>query len=282
MSVLKISNHILTGKHGRSFLADFTFDEKQSSQPIVLFIHGFKGFKDWGAQPQIADYFASRGVAFARFNFAFNGTTVNRPDAFADHEAFGHNNFSKELDDTEVVINWLLERANGYPGVLDAQRVYLIGHSRGGGTAILKAAEDKRIKKVVTWASVSEFGKFWKQDQMETIMREGVIYIQNTRTGESLPLYRQLYDDYQQHRERLFIPDRVASLTCPLLVIHGTADHSVPDASARELCRYQPAAGLRLIEGADHTFGARHPHTGELPSDLRIVCEETLDFFRKN
>lgn len=162
------------------------------------------------------------------------------------------------------------------------EKLYLIGHSRGGGIAILKAAEDRRVKKIATWASVSEFGKFWKQDQMEQIMREGVIYVENTRTGERLPLYRQLYEDYALNRQRLYIPERAADLRCPMLVIHGTADASVPVSAAHDLCRYQPAASLQLIEGADHTFGARHPHSGDLPDALQQICDYTLAFFRQS
>lgn len=277
--MISLTNQVLTGTHGRSFLADLLIHPQQKAQPVLLFLHGFKGFKDWGAQPEIARYMVQQGMAFARFNYAFNGTTLAHPESFADPEAFGQNNFSKELDDTGVMIDWLFTEAEQYPGLLDMEKLYLIGHSRGGGIAILKAAEDRRVKKIVTWASVSEFGKFWKQDQMEQIMREGVIYVENTRTGERLPLYRQLYEDYALNRQRLYIPERAAALHCPMLVIHGTADASVPVSAAHDLCRYQPAASLQLIEGADHTFGARHPHSGELPDALRQVCDYTLSFF---
>jgi len=32
--------------------------------PVVLFIHGFKGFKDWGAFPDACEEFARAGLRF--------------------------------------------------------------------------------------------------------------------------------------------------------------------------------------------------------------------------
>jgi predicted alpha/beta hydrolase len=44
------------------------------------------------------------------------------------------------------------------PALLDrpARRIGLLGHSRGGGEAVLAAAEDPRVDALVTWASIAD------------------------------------------------------------------------------------------------------------------------------
>ena len=76
-------------------------------KPIVIFCHGYKGFKDWGAWNLMAEAFAEAGFFFIKFNFSHNGGTVEQPIDFPDLEAFGNNNYTKELDDLESVIDWV-------------------------------------------------------------------------------------------------------------------------------------------------------------------------------
>ena len=50
----------------------------------------------------MADRFADAGFVFVKFNLSHNGTTIEHPIDFVDLEAFGNNNFAKELDDLGV------------------------------------------------------------------------------------------------------------------------------------------------------------------------------------
>ena len=50
--------------------------------------------------------------------------------------------------------------------------------------------------------------------------------------------------------------DVVDTLTCPLLIVHGTLDQVAPMTQAMELKSRAPGADLALIEGADHGFNA--------------------------
>lgn len=136
----------------RDFLADAFFPETSEKLPLVIFAHGYKGYKDWGAWDLMAEKFAEAGFFFVKFNFSHNGTTLEKPTDFADLEAFGNNNFSKEISDYDVVIN-------GFIGNLkvDSEKIAIIGHSRGGGISLIKAFEDDRVKILVTLAGVSNF-----------------------------------------------------------------------------------------------------------------------------
>ncbi|MCS6933539.1 MAG: prolyl oligopeptidase family serine peptidase [Chitinophagales bacterium] len=281
--VAERKNIILQSLHHRPFLADVFWLDNQTPKPVILFCHGFKGFKDWGAYDLVARYFAQQGFVFVKFNFSHNGTTIDNPYEFTDLEAFGNNNMSKELDDAGVVIDWICG-GKFDPGMQNTNpsQIYIMGHSRGGGIAILKAREDNRVRKVAVWASVNEYGKYWKNDEMERIRRDGVIYVPNTRTGQQMPVYWQLYENYYANLHRLYIPDAVKNLKVPLLIVHGTDDETVPVSNALEMHRWNKESILYLIEGSNHNFGARHPwQQPVLPADLQKACEATVNFLRQ-
>jgi pimeloyl-ACP methyl ester carboxylesterase len=144
----------------------------------------------------------------------------------------------------------------------------------------LAASEYHAISKVAVWGSVNEFGKFWKNNEMEKLMKEGVIYIYNTRTCQQMPVYKQLYENYEKNIGRLHIPTKVKNLACPLLIVHGTCDETVPVQAAIELKKWKPDAELFLIEDANHTFGSKHPFTDSaLPEHFQMALDRTIQFF---
>ncbi|RMI25822.1 MAG: dienelactone hydrolase, partial [Calditrichaeota bacterium] len=231
----RLLNLQIPGKHGRPIVLDVYFQADGRPKPVVVFSHGFKGFKDWGHWHLVAEAFAGRGFVFVKFNFSHNGTRPENLTEFVDLEAFGNNNFSIELDDLGAVMDYITGEEAPVPREeRQPEQLYLIGHSRGGGITILKAREDKRVKKIATWASVSEFGKYWTEEVVKEWQEKGVVYVVNARTGQQMPLYRQLYEDFQRNRDRLDIPAAVKSLTIPFLIVHGTADEAVPYADAVE------------------------------------------------
>ncbi|MBL0341523.1 MAG: prolyl oligopeptidase family serine peptidase [Bacteroidetes bacterium] len=258
MNYYKKNNFVLVGKHGREFLVDIVVPETLVSSPVIVFAHGFKGFKDWGPFNIIADFFASKGFIFLKFNFAFNGTTLESPYDFDDLEAFGNNNFTKELDDLDVVIDWVTSNAARLNA--DISKLSLIGHSRGGGISILKGFEDNRINKVVTWASVAEFARHVSKKEIVSWKNSGVLLIENARTKQMMPLYIQLYNDYVKHHRRFNIRNAVRNFSKPLLIAHGTNDDTVPFSHAVELSELNKMRSkLFAINGGGHTFGAAHP-----------------------
>ena len=77
----------------RPIVYDIYYKENQESElPTVLFCHGYKGFKDWGAWDLVAKAFAEAGFFFVKFNFSHNGGTVEQPIDFQDLKAFSDNN----------------------------------------------------------------------------------------------------------------------------------------------------------------------------------------------
>src|SRR5699024_8572931 len=169
-------------------------------------------------------------------NLSHNGTTPEHPTDFADLEAFGQNNFSIELDDMGTMIDYFYSADCMVPGEeMNTDIIFLLGHSRGGGMALLKAAEDDRIKAVVTLAAVSDLEKRWPEDFQKKWQEEGVQYVFNGRTKQNMPLYYQLFENLKANKDRLDIPEAIKKLKKPALIIHGTADETVPTAMAHEL-----------------------------------------------
>lgn len=277
------SNIIIDGPHRRPIPVDIFYTANRKPKPLIIFSHGFKGFKDWGHFNLIARKFARNDFVFVKFNFSHNGTTPADPGRFVDLEAFGNNSFSIELDDLGAVLDFVTHPDFPVPaGELNLARIYLLGHSRGGGITILRAREDVRVKKIATWASVNEYGKYWSGDLVRQWEDDGVIYVQNTRTGQQLPLYWQLYQNYLENQERLSIPAAVRALKIPFLIVHGTADSTVPYQAALEMREWNPAARLVTIVDGDHTFGGRHPwEADDLPADTQKAVQETIGFFRE-
>lgn len=270
--------------HGRPFTADATFAQDGQPKPVVIFTHGFKGFKDWGHFNLLARYFAEQGFVFVKFNFSYNGTTVADDSDVHDLEAFGRNNFSLELDDLEALIDLLHDAGRGpiNQKELNLDKLFLLGHSRGGGAVILKAAEDPRIKAVATWAAVSDYDQRWAPGVMEQWQRDGVQWIANSRTGQQMPLYYQLVENFQQNKARLDIPQVLPKMQQPLLILHGEQDETVPQQMARELKRRKPDAELHLLPQTNHSFGGKHPFDeNELPEPARAAADLSIDFFRR-
>ena len=79
MELLEVKNIVLAPPAAKSFLADAYYQSGTDKKPLVIFVHGYKGFKDWGAWSLVAKSFAEAGFYFVKFNFSHNGTTLDNP-----------------------------------------------------------------------------------------------------------------------------------------------------------------------------------------------------------
>ncbi len=272
-------NIIINGKHKKPILIDLFFNNNGIKKPVILFCHGYKGFKDWGAWNLMAKAFADTGFYFIKFNFSHNGGTVKDPIDFPDLEAFGNNNYTKELDDLETVMDWICNNSK-FKNEADISNMALIGHSRAGGIVTIKAEEDNRIKKVISLAGVCDFGKRTATTgDLKLWKKNGVKYVLNGRTKQQMPHYYQFYEDFINNENRLTIKRAVSNLKIPYLIIHGNNDTSVFVDEAKKLHQWNPDAKLEIIDGANHVFGAKHPWNEPLlPNHLKETITKTVAF----
>ncbi|OCK50374.1 alpha/beta hydrolase [Chryseobacterium sp. CBo1] len=274
MQITKRQNIIISNTKTRDFLADAYYPETNEKLPLIIFVHGYKGYKDWGAWKLMAEKFAEAGFFFVKFNFSHNGTTIEDPKKFADLEAFGNNNYSKELSDLNVVIDHFIKN-----GKVDDQKIVLIGHSRGGGISIIKTCEDIRINGLITLASVDTLDRFPKNNAFENWKKEGVYYVENRRTKQQMPHYYQFFEDFKNDEHRFDVERSMEMAKAHVLIIHGTNDESVSMKNAEHLHILNPNSELYLIENANHTFGTKEPwEENNLSEDLNEVIEKSIEF----
>ncbi len=274
-------SYTLYNKSGRKFPLDFRFKDK-TPKPTIIFCHGFKGFKDWGHFPLLLDELAKHNYGVISFNFSLNGGTVEQPIDFPDLEAFSKNTYSQELEDLGVVVDFIEHKLlENHPFLTND--ICLMGHSRGGGIAILYASKDKRIKKLITLAAVSDFIKRLPDvEELKKWERKGVRYILNGRTKQEMPICYDFVKDLLTNHENLNIKLAEEMLTIPHLILHGKNDEAVDYKEAIELHEVNPNSELKLFEETNHTFGGFHPfNKTTLPTETQICLNEILLFLSK-
>lgn len=248
--------------------------------PPVLIVHGFKGFKDWGFFPLLAERLAAAGWMACRFNLSGSGLGED-PDRFSERERFERNTYSREQADIAVLVEALA--AGALPGLAGpAPRLGLFGHSRGGGGAILAAARDPRVAALVTWAAIATVDRY-DPATCAAWRRQGSLCVENARTGDVFALGTDLLDDIEQNRAALDILAAAGRLAIPSLVVHGEADEAVPLAEGEAIAAaLGPRGRLLRIAGAGHTFGAAHPPAPAAPAALEVALAATLAHFGRH
>ena len=97
---------VIEGGGSRPIVGDLTYISSNEEKDLIIFCHGYKGFKDWGCWNLMANKFVSRGFHFLKFNFSHNGGTITNPIDFPDLKAFSENNYSIEVNDVSRVIEF--------------------------------------------------------------------------------------------------------------------------------------------------------------------------------
>jgi len=275
--MIELKNKIYIGSENRHSLYDFFVPK--DAKAVVVFAHGYKGYKDWGAWSVVEKIFVKSGFGFLKFNMSHNGGTVKEPIDFPDLDAFGMNDYTKELYDlkriTTLAINTLKGEGIDIP-------IYLIGHSRGGGVSILHAHQDKRISKLVTWAAISDIAsRFPTGDELEDWKYTGVRFVKNGRTNQMMPHFYNFYENYLVNKNNLDIEFATKHLNIPFLPIHGDMDLAVSISEGIQLSQWANV-DLEIIKGAEHTFQTKHPWVDStLPEDMQKVVDKTIAFFKE-
>jgi pimeloyl-ACP methyl ester carboxylesterase len=277
-----LKNQVLYRSKEKPIVWDAFFEPNRKQKPLVIFCHGYKGFKDWGAWNLVAERFSKENLFFVKFNFSHNGGTINKPIDFPDLEAFAENNYTKELNDLDDILNHLISEDFEYKNDIDITTVILIGHSRGGGISIIKTHEDNRITKLITWASICDFGKRTATSgEIETWRKDGVKYVLNGRTKQQMPHHYQFYEDFKANELRLHIETAIKRTQAPIMIIHAKDDPSVGFNEAEALHSWDKKSILVSIENSNHVFGVSHPwKEDKLPKALSTVIDKSLAFIK--
>lgn len=247
------------------------------SSPCLIFVHGFKGFKDWGFFPYTAKHFADKGFFVLSFNFSHNGVDddgfeFNRLDKFA------KNTVSLEVSELVQVIN---AYKNGFFSNDVNGKIGLIGHSRGGAVALLSSLVEK-VDAYIVWASVDKLDRYTDRQKIEW-KKKGFVEALNSRTNQMMRMDVTLLDDIETNKDgSLSIEKAVKKLKKPLLILHGTEDLTVPIEEGEQIYNWSDKSITKFekLTTCGHTFDIVHPFEGS-NKKFDLVISKTQDFLDK-
>ena len=280
MATAKRVSFELRAANGGPLRGDVRVVGRGDGRPAVIICHGFKGFKDWGFFPHLADRVVKAGFTAVSFNFGGSGVGSDG-ESFSEPERFGRNTYSHELEDLTTVC---LATKNGVlaDGVAACSRLGVFGHSRGGAAALFYTTRDDAVRALVTWSSIARTDR-WDEKTIERWRKDGKLDVVNARTGDVLPLYTDLLDDLERNQDALDMKHAARGLRVPWLIVHGEADEAVPIADANELyasANHEITSFIKIPSGT-HTFGARHPWAG-YTAELEEAMDQTISWFARH
>lgn len=246
-----------------------------SAQPILIFCHGFKGFKDWGSFPYACEQLARRGITVIRINFSHNG--VGETD-FDELDKFSINTYEKELEDLTTLVAQLNAGKLPLPQTADRNQLFIVGHSKGGGDAILFGADHPQVKGIITWNGIADVNLFDAKLRSE-IAENGVGYIANARTHQQMPITQAVIDDVDRNREAYDLLAKVSKMEQPLQIVQGDADFARLVEGAKRLHAADADSRLHVVAAGDHVWNTRHPFAGTTPQ-LEEAIEVTASFIQ--
>lgn len=242
-------------------------DVPAGAKALVVIVHGFKGFKDWGFFPWLGEMLCNDKFAVCRFNMSRSGIG-EQPDVFDRLDLFAEDTYSGQIADLQKVVRFCQER-------VDAP-TFLVGHSRGGGIALLAADGIANLSGIVTWSAIARTDR-WDDATKSMWRRIGYVEVENTRTKQMMRMSTRMLDDIEANRDRLDILKCTTQIEQPILVIHGARDESVPAAESLKIASYARDASRVVIAKASHSYNAIHPLI-HVPFELSMAAAVTSRF----
>lgn len=227
--------------------------------PAIVFIHGFTGGTHEIKNRFMCDRLADEGFVVLMFDF-YDNNGLSEPK-------IENTNVTQQVKDTGSAIDFI-ENLD----YVDKNRIGLTGHSLGGMTVILYAAQkDPRIKALVAQSAVSKFGetrsigKFRKKG-----VKEKGYLILDKYDGQ----YKINYSFYEDGKQYNVYTD-AEKITCPILIFHGDVDEAVDVNQSKNLIKHlkMKKKKLEIIKGADHCYY-------NSPT-LHVATKLMIDWFKK-
>jgi len=262
-----------------SIRADIYSNPEALNNPVIILVHGFKGFKDWGFFPHTAEVLFSKGFNIITFNFSHNGIGKSLTE-FDELDKFGKNTISLELSELNQLIDQI---AQGKIGELKPEKIGLLGHSRGGAVSILASSFKEKVNSLCCWAPVSNFDRYTERQKSEW-RKKGYFEVLNTRTNQIMRMSVDLLEDIEMNKsEKLNIEKATKKLKIPFLIIHGEQDLTVSVKESEQIYNWSDKnlTNLAIIEATGHTFDIIHPFNGSNKKFDKIL-NLSAEFFLKS
>jgi len=255
----------ITNRYGDTIYGTLTLPADTAAKvPLVVLLHGFKGFRNYSFLPWTAQYAASAGAAVLRVCFSLNGMR-NTSWLVQSTEDFANNTISRECDDaadTFAAIEMDAQFAS-LRSIWDGS-ISLIGHSRGGGIALVAGNEllvrhPDRLHKVAVWNSVGTWVR-WTPRQADAWKQAGIFEMQHQTTMQMLTMNATYVEDIERSSNRLDLVSACKGLGSKLRIIHAQHDLTVPFREIMELAQQAGAQDrVVMLKNTTHKFNMEHP-----------------------
>jgi uncharacterized protein len=262
-----VDHFTLTGAEGELIRGDLYLPERENP-PLVIVLHGFKGFKDWGFFPWLGQQLADGGLAAACVNLSHCGIGEN-PETFERLDLFERDTWGRRMHDIRQVRDAAAHGLLTDKAEPNAARLGLLGHSMGGAAALLSAAKQPGVGSLATLACAGYANRIPDDIVDKQLRVQGFVAIENARTGQLMRIGREFFEELRRSPEAFDVRAAAAKVDVPWLLVHGADDETVPLEEARMLVEASndgPTGGERtkflVLDDAGHTFGAVHPFKG--------------------
>ena len=212
---------------GRFMLPALATEEEKA--PVLVMLHGYPGLEQNMDMPPVL---RRGGIATLYFNYR---------GVWGGH---GYYSFSHLIEDTFTMVAWIKERAEKYH--VDPDRIYLMGHSMGGFTALNALAQGVGVRGAVIMAPCDMAMRYEDQPERFEAMMETA-----AKGYFRMPHDNYLREDIAAHsKEWRFdaLADKIPQ-TMPLRFIGGKKDTMVPPES-----HIMPLYNLLKERGMDVTY----------------------------
>lgn len=194
---------VFRNKEGQKLIGTVAYPQGYEQSPGIVLCHGFTGNKDGHFYPAMSKALVAEGFAVLRFDCRHCGKS----------EGDFHATYKTMPDDIVAAIEYFRKQDR-------VESVSLVGHSMGGTSVILVAAQDHDVQSIVAIsgvahpASIKKRQDFTKQpDGTYTLTKRDKIYL----------FEESFFTDAEECKPLAVIKE----VRAPLHIIHGTADEKV-------------------------------------------------------
>ncbi|MGN1026125.1 MAG: alpha/beta hydrolase family protein [Faecousia sp.] len=224
---------VLQGPNGK-IVGHLYMTDTGKENPLIILSHGRYTEQWWNINTAVT--LASSGLNVFMFDYCGGSIHCKSDGSMKDMSIV------TEMGDLNAVIDEVKTWDN-----IDSDRIGIIGYSLGGRVAMLTAASrDDIYKMCIMYSGLGMLDEIKKQYTSvdEIPYEEG----SKSTVGSKFILDIYTFDDGGN------IFEYAAQYTNPVLLMHGTADQSLPYTDSIIMDSYYQNSELILFEGADHGF----------------------------
>ena len=211
---------------------------EEKTDTLIVLAHGFTSNKDRPRYIEIAKSLAKEGYAFLRFDFCGSGES--------DEDEITVKN---QIDDLKSALDFAKNK--GY------SRFGLIGESLGGLISMLVYPDYKEEIKCIGLVAPVTQGKapdLYDDSIIKAEIQKRGFFLKQ-KDGKTFRVPKE----YITERKNVNQKEVLSKIKCPVLIIHGSEDSTVPFESSKEAMNYLPKdSKLETIKDADHDLRIKH------------------------